>query len=153
MVSRNRRRATVPSRRAVRPFPRPTRFLDRYGEAGTRTRRWKEPRVHTVEELEDRLSRPRPDLVEDMRRLDGTLVVLGAAGKLGPSLVRLAVRAAAEAGTGMRVVAVSRFGTPGSAEALREAGAEVVVADLADEAALAALPDADHVVFLVGAKF
>ncbi|MGS2618948.1 NAD-dependent epimerase/dehydratase family protein [Micromonospora sp. LZ34] len=104
-------------------------------------------------ELEERLSRPRPALVEDLRRLDGDILVLGAAGKLGPSLVRLAVRAVTEAGTGARVTAVSRFSTPGSAEALRAAGAVVVAADITDDHALADLPDARNVVFLVGAKF
>lgn len=109
--------------------------------------------MRTVEELEERLSRPRPALVDDLRRLEGDIVVLGAAGKLGPSLVRLATRGVAEAGTGARVIAVSRFSTPGSADALREAGAEVVVADVSDDDALAGLPDAANVVFLVGAKF
>ncbi|MEU0369009.1 NAD-dependent epimerase/dehydratase family protein [Streptomyces sp. NPDC006283] len=103
--------------------------------------------------LEERLSRPGEALVEDLRRLEGDIVVLGAAGKLGPSLVRLAVRGVAAAGTGARVVAVSRFGRPGSAEELRDAGAEVVSADITDEGALAALPDAANVVYLVGAKF
>ncbi|MGW7285195.1 NAD-dependent epimerase/dehydratase family protein [Streptomyces sp. NPDC054847] len=103
--------------------------------------------------LEERLSRPSEALVKDLGRIDGDIVVLGAAGKLGPSLVRLAVRGVAEAGTGARVVAVSRFGRPGSAEALREAGAEVVHADITDPDALSALPDAANVVYLVGAKF
>jgi nucleoside-diphosphate-sugar epimerase len=109
--------------------------------------------VQSIAELEDRLSRPRPALVDDLRALDGDLLVLGAGGKLGPSLVRLALRAVAAAGTGARVTAVSRFTEPGLAEQLRAAGANVVHADLADEAALAGLPDAANVVFLVGAKF
>ncbi|MFE7331308.1 NAD-dependent epimerase/dehydratase family protein [Streptomyces sp. NPDC057565] len=103
--------------------------------------------------LEEHLSRPREALVDDLRRLEGDIVVLGAAGKLGPSLVRLAVNGVAAAGTGGRVIAVSRFSSPGSADQLREAGAEVVPADIADEDALAALPDAANVVYLVGAKF
>ncbi|PZF90125.1 NAD-dependent epimerase/dehydratase family protein [Micromonospora deserti] len=109
--------------------------------------------MRTVAELEERLSRPRDVLVDDLRKLDGDLLVLGAGGKLGPSLVRLALRGVAEAGTGARVVAVSRFSEPGLADALREEGAVVVEADVTDDAALAALPDAANVVFLVGAKF
>jgi nucleoside-diphosphate-sugar epimerase len=109
--------------------------------------------VRTVEELEDRLSRPRPELVDDLRKIDGDIVVLGAAGKLGPSLVRLATRAVAEAGTGATVTAVSRFSAPGSADALRATGAEVVAADITDDDQLAALPDAANVIYLVGAKF
>jgi nucleoside-diphosphate-sugar epimerase len=109
--------------------------------------------VRSIAELEERLSRPREALVDDLRKLDGDIVVLGAGGKLGPSLVRLAVRAVAAAGTGARVLAVSRFSEPGLAESLSDEGAEIVRADLADEAALAGLPDAANVVFLVGAKF
>jgi uncharacterized protein YbjT (DUF2867 family) len=104
-------------------------------------------------ELDERLSRPRAALVADLRDLDGDLVILGAGGKLGPSLVRLALRAVAAAGTGARVTAVSRFSEPGLADALRELGACVVEADVAEDEALARLPDAANVVFLVGSKF
>lgn len=109
--------------------------------------------MRTVADLEERLARPRDVLVDDLRKLDGDILILGAGGKLGPSLVRLAQRGVAAAGTGARVVAVSRFSEAGLADALREEGAEVVEADVADDAALAALPDAANVIFLVGAKF
>ncbi|SCF24478.1 Nucleoside-diphosphate-sugar epimerase [Micromonospora viridifaciens] len=109
--------------------------------------------MRTVADLEERLSRPRDVLVDDLRKLDGDILILGAGGKLGPSLVRLALRGVAAAGTGARVIAVSRFSEAGLADALRDEGAEVVEADVADDAALAALPDAANVVFLVGAKF
>jgi len=114
--------------------------------------------LRSLTELEERLSRPREALVDDLRKLDGDILILGAGGKLGPSLVRLALRGVAAAGTGARVIAVSRFSTDNSdgaslADALRSEGAEVVAADVADDAALAALPDAANVIFLVGAKF
>lgn len=109
--------------------------------------------MRTVEELEERLSRPRPELVADIGKINGDIVVLGASGKLGPSLVRLATRAISEAGSSDRVIAVSRFSTPGAAETIRDAGAEVVTADITEEAQLRALPDAANVIYLVGAKF
>jgi hypothetical protein len=109
--------------------------------------------VRSVEELEDRLASPRPALVEDLRKLDGDLVVLGAGGKLGPSLTRLALRGIQAAGTGAKVYAVSRFSQPGLAEALAADGAVIVNADVSDDDALRALPDAANVVFLVGSKF
>lgn len=109
--------------------------------------------MRTAEELEERLSRPRSEFVDDLRKLDGDIVVLGAAGKMGPSLVRLATRGIAEAGTEATVVAVSRFSQPGSAEAIREAGAQIHPADLSDDDAIAGLPDAPNVIFLVGTKF
>lgn len=109
--------------------------------------------MHTVEELEERLSRPGPGLIEDVGRISGDIMIIGAAGKLGPSLVRLAVRAVAEAGGSRRVIAVSRFSTAGAAQLVGDAGAEVVTADISDEHQLQNLPDADNVIYLVGAKF
>jgi len=106
--------------------------------------------MRTEAELEARLAAPSTGLVEDLAALEGDLMVLGAGGKLGPSLVRLARNAMAG---DRRVLAVSRFTEPGLAESLRQAGAEPVVADLADERALRDLPDAANIVFLVGAKF
>lgn len=107
----------------------------------------------TVAELEERLSRPEDADVAAAARLEGDLVVLGAAGKMGPSLARLAHRAAEQAGVRRRVIAVSRFGTHGVAQALRAAGVETVACDLLDLTALANVPDAHNVVFMAGQKF
>ncbi|TQS27171.1 NAD(P)-dependent oxidoreductase [Microbispora sp. KK1-11] len=106
--------------------------------------------MRTTAELEERLARPSAGLVEDLGGLDGDIMILGAGGKLGPSLVRLALNATRG---DRRVIAVSRFSEPGLAQALAADGATVVAADVADEAALRDLPDAPNVVFLVGAKF
>ncbi|NUO98877.1 MAG: NAD(P)-dependent oxidoreductase [Nonomuraea sp.] len=106
--------------------------------------------MRTTAELEERLARPSAGLVEDLGRLDGDIMILGAGGKLGPSLVRLALNATRG---DRRVIAVSRFSEPGLARALTDDGATVVAADVADERALRDLPEAPNVVFLVGAKF
>lgn len=109
--------------------------------------------VRTVAELEDRLSTPSPGLVEDLSRLTGDVVVLGAGGKLGPSLVRLATRGIEAAGTGATVHAVSRFGSAEARATIEATGARVVPADLSEETSLDTLPDAANVIYLVGAKF
>ncbi|MFI7633619.1 NAD-dependent epimerase/dehydratase family protein [Nonomuraea sp. NPDC049400] len=106
--------------------------------------------MRTTAELEERLARPSAGLVDDLAGLDGDILILGAGGKLGPSLVRLALNATQGS---RRIIAVSRFSEPGLAEALAKDGATVVSADVADERALRDLPDAPNVVFLVGAKF
>ena len=105
--------------------------------------------MRSVDDLEDRLSTPSPALIADIAKLDGDILILGAGGKLGPSLTRLALRAAG----GKRVIVVSRFGKGTLADELRAAGAEVISADITDEAALKALPDVANVIFLVGSKF
>ncbi len=107
----------------------------------------------TDAELDELLSRPTPADVAALAGLDGDLLILGAGGKMGPSLARLARRASDEAGVRRRVVAVSRFQTPGLAEALIAHGVETIACDLLDAHALAGLPDTPNVVLLAGQKF
>jgi nucleoside-diphosphate-sugar epimerase len=109
--------------------------------------------MRTIAELESRLATPSDALIGDMDQIGGDLIVLGASGKLGPSLVSLAVNAIREAGTGATVYAVSRYGTAGSKEDMERRGAVAISADVSDDRALAAIPDAANVVYLVGAKF
>ena len=82
--------------------------------------------------LEDLLARPSPADVAFARTLSGDVVVLGAGGKMGPSLARRVRRACEAAGGGGRVVAVSRFSEPGLAASLEEGGVEAVSCDLLD---------------------
>lgn len=107
----------------------------------------------SVEELDELLSRPTAGVVDAFRRCTGDVLVLGAGGKMGLTCVRMACRAADEAGDSRRVLAVSRFSTPGAAAAIRAAGADVQVADLSDREQLLKLPDAPNVVYLAGQKF
>ena len=104
-------------------------------------------------ELEDRLSTPSPQDIEAARRLDGDVLVLGAGGKMGPTLTRLVQRACAEARVPWRVIAVSRYRARGVRDGLEAAGVHTVACDLLDPAALAELPDAPNVILLAGQKF
>jgi nucleoside-diphosphate-sugar epimerase len=109
---------------------------------------------HSEAELEDRLTAPSAALVADLAGDGGDLLVLGAGGKMGPTLCRLARRGLDAAGrSGDRVIAVSRWSDPEPARRLAEAGVEVVSFDLLGDADLRELPDAALVVFMVGAKF
>ncbi len=101
-------------------------------------------------ELDDLLSAPGDATMAALARVPGDVVVLGAGGKMGPTLARMARRAAAP---DRRVVAVSRFGAAGTVAMLRAAGVETIKCDLLDRAAVAALPDAPNVVFMAGQKF
>jgi nucleoside-diphosphate-sugar epimerase len=106
--------------------------------------------MRSVAELEQKLSEPSAALVADMAALDGDILILGAGGKLGPSLTRLALRATQGR---KRIIAVSRFSDRAQADALADAGATILPADITDDAVLANLPDVRNVVFLVGSKF
>ena len=111
------------------------------------------PAPRTDDELEERLSRPDAGVVDALARAPGDVVVLGAGGKMGPSLATMLRRAADALGDGRRVVAVSRFSSAAAKARLADAGIETVRADLADGEALAALPDAPNVVYMAGQKF
>jgi nucleoside-diphosphate-sugar epimerase len=107
----------------------------------------------TVEALEEFLSQPTAEVVEAMGQLDGDVMVLGAGGKMGPTLAMLAWRAVAAAGVDKRVIGVSRFSDPLVAGNLRDAGIETISCDLMDQEALQSLPDAANIVYMVGLKF
>jgi nucleoside-diphosphate-sugar epimerase len=105
-----------------------------------------------LQAIDRRLWDPTPEVVRDLTELPGDLILLGAGGKMGLSLARMAQQAS-EQGRPRRVMAVSRFSDPTVAKAYEDAGVEVISADLMDESQLRALPEADNVVYLVGRKF
>ena len=104
-------------------------------------------------QLDDLLSTPTPDAIETMRELAGDVVVLGVAGKMGPTLARMVKRASEAAGIPRRVIGVSRFSEAGQEAALQAQGIDTVRCDLLDEAAVASLPDAPLVIYMAGRKF
>jgi nucleoside-diphosphate-sugar epimerase len=100
-------------------------------------------------ELEERLSRPSASLSGALAGAPGDILVLGAGGKMGPSLARMARRAVPT----RRVIAASRWSNADAAASLRAVGVETIAVDLLDPRALAQLPDAPNVVFMAGQKF
>src|SRR3954452_6144849 len=109
--------------------------------------------IRSEEELEERLSRPLEGDVAAMKAITGDLLILGAGGKMGPSLVRRAHRAVQPAGTTTRVIAVARFSEPNLASSLQSEGIETIACDLMETGALEALPDASNVIFMAARKF
>ncbi len=109
--------------------------------------------VESIARLEEVLSRPSPADVACLRRLDGDIVILGAGGKMGPSLSHRVRRASDAAGGSRRVIAVSISWAPGVQESLSSDGIETRTCDFLDLAALARLPLCPNVLYLVGRKF
>lgn len=112
---------------------------------------WPE-RVGSVEELEDLLSRPTDQVCEVLRGLSGDLVLLGAGGKMGLSLARMARRAWDRVGHRGRVIAVSRFGQGGQ-ERFHSRGIDTLRCDLLNPEELATLPEVENVIAMTGRKF
>jgi len=108
-----------------------------------------------LEELEDELSRPAAEDCALMRSIEGDIMILGAGGKMGPSLARLARRAADQAGgsASRRIFAVSRLFSDAMRDPFTALGIEAISCDLLDRTQLASLPDCANVLFLAGRKF
>lgn len=107
----------------------------------------------TEEALEERLSRPTPAVVEALAAAAGDVIVVGAGGKMGPSLVAMLARAVQQLGDGRRITAVSRWRDADAAARLERLGVRLVRGDLLDTPFLASLPDAPNVLYLAGQKF
>jgi len=105
--------------------------------------------IESAAELEDLLSTPTAGLVEDFARLEGDILVLGVGGKVGPTLARMAKRAAPE----KQVIGVARFSEPKIKQQLGDYGVETITADLLDRSAVQALPRVENIVYMAGRKF
>jgi nucleoside-diphosphate-sugar epimerase len=106
-------------------------------------------RFESVEHLEDVMTAPSPALVADLARAPGDIIVLGVGGKMGPTLARMAKRAAPD----REVIGVARFTEPGLRSALETAGVRTIECNLLDRTAVARLPAVPNVVFMAGRKF
>lgn len=110
--------------------------------------------ILTIDDLDDRLSEPTPGVLEALRAVEGDLMVLGAGGKMGPTLARMLRRGLDAIGQrARRVMAVSRFSSGTTAAELARHGVQTIACDLANREAVLALPDAPNIIFMAGQKF
>jgi nucleoside-diphosphate-sugar epimerase len=109
--------------------------------------------ITNEQELIEALAMPSAADVEAAANLGGDLILLGAGGKMGPTLALRARRAAQMAGAKHRVIAVSRFTSEAAKQEMASTGVETIACDLLDPSALATLPDAENVIYMAGRKF
>ena len=103
--------------------------------------------------LYQEMLRPSDSLISEMTQIDGDIMILGAGGKMGPSLTLLAHQAAHAAGVKKKIIAVARFSEPGLQEQLESQGINTIAADLLDDEQLQQLPDVKNILYLAGTKF
>jgi nucleoside-diphosphate-sugar epimerase len=106
-------------------------------------------RFETVAAVESFMTEPSPDVVADLASVPGDIMVLGVGGKMGPTLARLARRAAPQ----RRIIGVARFTEQGLRESLDAYGIDTIACDLLDRTAIARLPRVPNIVFMAGRKF
>lgn len=109
--------------------------------------------MENIEHIVESLLVPSEDLINDITKLEGDILILGAGGKMGPAMARLAKQAVDKAGVSKKVIAASRFSEPGLAQELSSQGIETIAADLLKEDQLHALPDVPNILYLAGTKF
>lgn len=109
--------------------------------------------MENIESVYKKLLQPSDDLIADIAKLEGDILILGAGGKMGPALAKLAKQAIDKAGVNKKVIGVSRFSEPGLQDELNREGIETISADLLDDHELQALPDVKNVLYLAGTKF
>lgn len=109
--------------------------------------------INSEVELEKLLTRPSDALVQFIKTVSTPLLVLGAGGKMGPTLAVLALHAAKAANHPLEVIAVSRFSDKWVSDCLEAKGVQTVSCDLLEEKSLVRLPDSENIICLVGQKF
>jgi hypothetical protein len=105
--------------------------------------------IPDIAALDELLCRPSQALIDDLAKVNGDIMILGVAGKMGPTLAGLAKAAL----PGRRVIGVARFSDPSVSAWLQARGIETINCDLLDEAAINALPKVQNIVFMAGRKF
>jgi hypothetical protein len=105
--------------------------------------------IPDIAALDELLCRPSQALIDDLKKFDGDIMILGVAGKMGPTLAGLAKAALPD----RRVVGVARFSDRSARAWLEARGIETSACDLLDEAAIARLPKMKNIVFMAGRKF
>jgi nucleoside-diphosphate-sugar epimerase len=109
---------------------------------------WPE-RFDDEDHLEEFMTTPSPALIATLQEVPGDFMMLGVGGKMGPTLARLARRAAPD----RRIFGVARFSEAGLREKLESYGIECIIADLLEREAIARLPKPPNVIFMAGRKF
>jgi len=105
--------------------------------------------IADIAALDELLCRPSQALIDDLNRIDGDIMVLGVAGKMGPTLAGLAKAALPH----RRIIGVARFSDVSVKAWLEARGIETIHCDLLDEAQLSVLPRIANIVFMAGRKF
>jgi nucleoside-diphosphate-sugar epimerase len=106
-----------------------------------------------IQEIYRKLLLPSDDLIADITKLNGDIIILGAGGKMGPALAKLAKAVNDKAGMKKKIIAVSRFTDSGTRQELNDAGIETHSADLLEDDQLQSLPEVKNVLYLAGTKF
>ncbi|MEG0327101.1 MAG: NAD-dependent epimerase/dehydratase family protein [Erysipelothrix sp.] len=107
-----------------------------------------------LNEIEKKMNTASSALIEDVKHIDGDIIILGVSGKIGYNLSALLMDALSKAGIKKNVYGVARFSDGNqSRDALEAIGVKTLVADFMNDESLKSLPQVKNVIFMVGYKF
>lgn len=109
--------------------------------------------IQNIHDLELKLAETTPELIDDLKNIDGDILILGLGGKMGPSLAKLAINAIREGSLDKKVMGASRFSNKAMRDELEGYGVQTIAGDLLDESFLQNLPDCKNVIYMAGNKF
>ena len=110
-------------------------------------------KINNVKELDQLLAEPGEELINDLSKIEGDIMILGLGGKMGPSLAQLAKNAIDKGGLKKNIIGASRFSDSKLRKELEEFGIETIAGDLLDENFLRNLPPCENVIYMAGNKF
>ncbi len=110
-------------------------------------------KIESERQLEELLSRPSDEVVDLIKNIDGDIIFLGIAGKIGPSIGQMAKRACEKVGVSKRIIGVSRFSNEKEMKHIESLGIECIRGDLLDPGFISSLPKLKNVIYLAGMKF
>lgn len=105
------------------------------------------------QQLDEALSCPSDAVIQDLAEIEGDIMILGAGGKVGPTLSVMCKRASEKCGRPRKVYAVSRFSDPFVVALLKRENVETITSDLTDDEQIAQLPKVPNIIFMAGRKF
>ena len=105
--------------------------------------------ISDIASLDELLCRPSQALIDDLGKVDGDIMILGVAGKMGPTLAGLAKAAVPD----RKIIGVARFSDASVKDWLEARGVDTINCDLLDEAAIKGLPKIPNIVYMAGRKF
>lgn len=105
------------------------------------------PPITSLSDLIDKMTTPSPALKQALSDLGGEIMILGVAGKMGPTLAELIIRA------GGSVIGVDLFPDTAVKSYLERIGVKTIQCDLFDDQKVKVLPQVSNIILMAGTKF
>ncbi len=105
------------------------------------------PPIKTLDELTHQMTTPSTQIIKIISEIKDEIMILGAGGKMGPTLAEMIVRADG------KIIGVDVFPDEKIQTYLEHVGVKTIKCDLFDDDQLGKLPEVENIFLMVGTKF